>query len=107
MGSFMREYSGVATWIQSCREQARQCGYVETLHGRRRFLPAVAARGREERSHAERQVVNTTCQASAADLVKLAMIQIHEKLRLLRLHDGADRGRPCRAPARLLLQIHD
>merc|ERR1719487_1692827 len=51
--SFMREYAGVAAWIQSCREQARRCGYVETLHGRRRFLPAVAARGRAQRSQAE------------------------------------------------------
>merc|ERR1711865_403029 len=51
--------------------------------------------------------VNTTCQASAADLVKLAMLAIHEKLRNHRLHDGAATGRPCRAHARMLLQIHD
>lgn len=101
---FMREYSGIATWINSCRDQARQCGYVETLHGRRRFLPALAARPGSERSHAERQAVNTACQASAADLVKLAMLSVHARLHRLRSHRGDG---TCRMPGRLLLQIHD
>lgn len=101
--SFMREYAGVAKWIQGCRDQARRCGYVETLHGRRRFLPAIAARGANERSHAERQAVNTACQASAADLMKTAMLAIHERLLRLRVHKGAS----CRMAAHMLLQIHD
>lgn len=50
--SFTREYSGVAAWVTACREQARQCGYVETLHGRRRFLPALASGSLAERSRA-------------------------------------------------------
>eukprot|EP00928_Gymnodinium_smaydae_P031152 TRINITY_DN22959_c0_g2_i1.p1 TRINITY_DN22959_c0_g2~~TRINITY_DN22959_c0_g2_i1.p1 ORF type:complete len:2231 (+),score=367.58 TRINITY_DN22959_c0_g2_i1:34-6693(+) len=101
--SFMRKYAGVSAWVQSCRDQARQCGFVETLHGRRRFLPALAARQRAERQHAERQAVNTSCQASAADLVKTAMVGIHAKLRDWRSH--ADGG--CRTVAHMLLQIHD
>jgi DNA polymerase theta len=102
--SFMREYAGVAAWVRSCSEQARRCGYVETLGGRRRFLPALAASGAAERSHAERQAVNTSCQASAADLVRLAMLGIHERLKEFRLHEVSG---PCRMSARLLLQIHD
>jgi len=101
--SFMREYSGIATWVQSCRERARHCGYVETLHGRRRFLPALAAKQRAERSHAERQAVNTLCQASAADLIKMAMLRIHDELTRLRVHEGGQ----CRMPGRMLLQLHD
>lgn len=102
--SFMRQYTGIATWIQACREQARARGYVETLHGRRRFLPALAARGQAERSHAERQAVNTACQASAADLMKLAMVRVHDRLRQLRAHDGSG---GCHMVGRILLQIHD
>eukprot|EP00931_Biecheleriopsis_adriatica_P092095 TRINITY_DN6591_c0_g2_i1.p1 TRINITY_DN6591_c0_g2~~TRINITY_DN6591_c0_g2_i1.p1 ORF type:complete len:2016 (-),score=351.16 TRINITY_DN6591_c0_g2_i1:69-6116(-) len=102
--SFTREYSGVAAWVTACREQARQCGYVETLHGRRRFLPALASGSLAERSRAERQAVNTACQASAADLVKAAMLGIHGRLKQLRSH-GSD-GR-CRMAGRLLLQVHD
>jgi len=100
--SFMRQYGGVERWIRACREQARMCGYVETLNGRRRFLPALAARTADARAHAERQAVNTACQASAADLIKVAMIAIHERLRVLRSHE-----RGCRMPGRLLHQIHD
>jgi len=101
--SFMHEYAGVAAWVQSCREQARQCGCVMTLQGRRRFLPGLAARSAGDRSHAERQAVNTACQASAADLVKIAMISIHERLRLMRVHNDGQ----CRMAARMLLQMHD
>jgi len=101
---FMRKFAGIKAWIDSCRDQARQCGYVETLRGRRRFLPGLAARAGSERSHAERQAVNTACQASAADLVKLAMLGVHSRLRQLRSHTGDGE---CRLAGRLLLQIHD
>lgn len=102
--SFSREFPGIEKWIQACCEQARQCGYVETLQGRRRFLPMLAASAVTARSHAERQAVNTCCQASAADLVKIAMLSIHERLRRLHVHDAPGK---CRMAARMLLQIHD
>eukprot|EP00933_Yihiella_yeosuensis_P017389 TRINITY_DN14533_c0_g1_i1.p1 TRINITY_DN14533_c0_g1~~TRINITY_DN14533_c0_g1_i1.p1 ORF type:complete len:410 (+),score=91.99 TRINITY_DN14533_c0_g1_i1:108-1232(+) len=102
--SFMREFSGIANWVSSCQQQARQCGYVETLNGRRRFLPELAARSHTTRAHAERQAVNTSCQASAADLVKGAMVSIHRRLKEMRSH-GPDGH--CRMAGRLLLQIHD
>lgn len=125
--SFMREYSGIATWIQAVRDQARRLGYVETLRGRRRFLPGLLSPGQADRAHAERQAVNTTCQASAADLVKQAMLRVHGRLRDLRLHDPVPQRSPssgapsptgppvqasstcldCRLAARMVLQIHD
>jgi len=77
--SFMKEYAGVAFWITSCTDQARQQGFVETVHGRRRFLPGLGSSSAAQRSHAERQAVNTACQASAADLMKAAMIGIHNR----------------------------
>lgn len=102
--SFMKEYAGVAFWITSCTDQARQQGFVETVHGRRRFLPGLGSSSAAQRSHAERQAVNTACQASAADLMKAAMIGIHNRLKELRSH--ASDGQ-CRLVGRLLLQIHD
>jgi len=101
--SFMLEYAGVATWMDTCREQARLHGYVETLHGRRRFLPGLASSARTARAYAERQAVNTACQASAADLVKSAMLGIHDRLSERRSNM---RGHSHMA-GRLLLQIHD
>eukprot|EP00929_Paragymnodinium_shiwhaense_P102803 TRINITY_DN66034_c0_g1_i2.p1 TRINITY_DN66034_c0_g1~~TRINITY_DN66034_c0_g1_i2.p1 ORF type:complete len:2071 (-),score=351.10 TRINITY_DN66034_c0_g1_i2:81-6293(-) len=101
--NFLREFAGVSAWLESCRAQARIAGYVETIRGRRRYLPALSSRVREERAQAERQAVNTVCQASAADLVKAAMLGIHERLKTLRIHAGGS----CKLVARMLLQIHD
>jgi len=101
--SFMREFPGIDKWIGVVRERARRCGFVETLQGRRRFLPALAAKARDARMHAERQAVNTVCQASAADLMKVAMLSVHQRLRQMHSHDNGC----CRPAARLMLQIHD
>lgn len=101
--SFMREYSGIAAWVQACREAARQCGFVQTLHSRRRFLPALASRSHAQRAHAERQAVNSSCQASAADLVKTAMLGIHSRLKTMRRMEAGE----CRMIAKMLLQMHD
>lgn len=54
--------------------------YIETLKGRRRYLPEINDTNWATRSHAERQAVNSICQGSAADLVKVSMIDLHEKL---------------------------
>jgi hypothetical protein len=60
-----------------CLFVLRQHGYVETLLGRRRYLPNIHSQDPGERAQAERQAVNSVCQGSAADLIKLAMINIH------------------------------
>jgi len=84
--SFMRGYAGVASWVRTCSDQLRLRGYVETLRGRRRLPPGLAARGQADRARAGRQAVSAACQASAANPVKQAVLRIHARLRGLRLH---------------------
>ncbi|KAG7263530.1 hypothetical protein CRUP_013086 [Coryphaenoides rupestris] len=72
-------------WIQAfLRETVKNCtrrGYVQTLLGRRRYLPAITNGNAAAKAHAERQAVNTTVQGSAADIVKLATVNIQKRLR--------------------------
>ena len=88
-------YAGVRRYLDRTLEDARERGFVQTLLGRRRYLPQLRSGGGLERSMAERAAINTPIQGSAADLVKLAMLKVHAAL-------ARRRGR-----ARLLLQVHD
>ncbi|MEO5617173.1 MAG: DNA polymerase I [Candidatus Eisenbacteria bacterium] len=94
IGHYFRLYARVREYLDGTVEEARRRGYVETLMGRRRYLPALAGGGGAERAFAERAAINTPIQGSAADLMKLAMIRVHRALR-------------GRTGARLLLQVHD
>ncbi|EOD33149.1 hypothetical protein EMIHUDRAFT_63399 [Emiliania huxleyi CCMP1516] len=97
--SFDDTFPGVAAYERNLVIHARANGYVQTIGGRRRWLPALKSTKGEERRKAERQCINTLCQGSAADLIKRAMVAIDD--RLLRMSGGvAPRGR-------LLLQVHD
>lgn len=87
-------YAGVRRFLDRTLEEARERGYVQTLLGRRRYLPALRSGGGLERSMAERAAINTPIQGSAADLVKLAMLRVHRALAR-------------RTGTRLLLQVHD
>jgi DNA polymerase I len=91
---FMR-YPGVADYMQRTRELARRQGYVETVFGRRLWLPDINAGGGPRRQAAERAAINAPMQGTAADLIKLAMIEVQQWL---------DRER---LGARLILQVHD
>jgi DNA polymerase-1 len=91
---FMR-YPGVAEYMQRTRELARRQGYVETVFGRRLWLPDINAGGGPRRQGAERAAINAPMQGTAADLIKLAMIAVQEWL---------DRER---VGTRLILQVHD
>ncbi|HKA25372.1 MAG TPA: DNA polymerase I, partial [Candidatus Eisenbacteria bacterium] len=97
--AFIREYfrvhAGVKRFLDGTVEEVRQKGYVSTLLGRRRYLPDVQSASPRARSNAERAAINTPLQGSAADLVKVAMVRIHERL----LAEGSQ--------ARLVLQVHD
>ncbi len=93
-GYFAR-YSGVRRFIDSCIEEARGNGFVKTLSGRRRAIADINAKNKARRAFAERTAVNTVVQGTAADLIKIAMKNIHEKIK-----HGA-------STARLVLQIHD
>ncbi|MBI5171201.1 MAG: DNA polymerase I, partial [Candidatus Eisenbacteria bacterium] len=92
--SYFSVYAGVRAFLDRTVEEARERGYVETLLGRRRWLPALRHGGGLERSMAERAAINTPIQGSAADLVKQAMLNVQNALRL-------------GSRARLLLQVHD
>eukprot|EP00741_Cyanophora_paradoxa_P008438 tig00001331_g8165.t1 len=74
---FKEKYKGVAEFLAATVERCRRDGFVTTLFGRRRYLPAINSRDTQLRRQAERQAVNTVCQGSAADLVKRAMVHVH------------------------------
>ena len=97
--SFIEQYfarfPGVRGYLDRCVQQAREQGYVETLSGRRRYIPEVKDKSFNIRSFGERIATNSPLQGSAADLIKRGMILLHHAL--------AAEGRA----ARLLLQVHD
>lgn len=93
--AYFRTYAGVRTFVDGLVAQAERTGYVETLRGRRRYIPAVRSANKTEKAAAERIVVNTPIQGSAADIVKLAMLRVDAALAA----SGLD--------ARMLLQVHD
>jgi DNA polymerase-1 len=92
---YFQRYPGVARYMQETREFARGHGYVETVFGRRLYLPDIKAAGGPRRSGAERAAINAPMQGTAADLVKLAMIAVA---------DWIDREQ---LASRLVLQVHD
>ena len=92
---YFRRYAGVRQFIDRTIAEARERGWVSTILGRRRYLPELGSRDSAVRQFAERAATNTPIQGSAADLIKLAMINVHRRLR--------ERG----LAARLLLQVHD
>ena len=92
---YFARYPGVAGYMQRTREAARSQGYVETVFGRRLYLPEINAKNGQRRQGAERAAINAPMQGTAADLIKLAMIAVQGWLDQEKLH------------SRLLLQVHD
>jgi DNA polymerase-1 len=92
---YFARYPGVKRYMDETRRQARETGYVETLFGRRVWLPDINAGGGPRRAGAERQAINAPMQGTAADLVKLAMIAVQSAL---------ERERKA---LRMILQVHD
>ena len=82
-------------FIDKCIADARRCGFVETILGRRRPIEELASRNRQRVALGERLAVNTVIQGSAADMIKRAMIDVHQTI--------TSEGRP----SRMLLQVHD
>jgi DNA polymerase-1 len=93
--AYLARFPHVQDFIARTIEQAERDGYVRTLLGRRRPIPELRASNRQTRSLGERLAVNTIMQGTAADVIKVAMVRIHRRLR--------DEGRA----ARLVLQVHD
>ena len=92
---YFERFSGVRTFLDEQIEKAKEYGYVETLLGRRRYVPELQSRSWNVRQFGERVAQNTPIQGTAADLIKKAMIAVDEALR--------ERG----YAARMLLQVHD
>ena len=92
---YFARYPGVAEYMLRTRELARKQGYVKTVFGRRLWLPDINAGGGPRRQAAERAAINAPMQGTAADLIKLAMIEVQAWLERERLH------------SRLILQVHD
>ncbi len=93
--AYFARYPGVAKFIQEVLASCAQQGYVTTILGRRRAIQGIRPGATSQRTLAERTAVNTVIQGSAADIIKLAMINIHRSLKTSQLN------------ARMLLQIHD
>jgi DNA polymerase-1 len=92
---YFTRYPGVARYMQRTRESARANGYVETVFGRRLWLPDINAGGGPRRAAAERAAINAPMQGTAADLIKLAMIEVQRWLDAQKL------------ATKLVLQVHD
>jgi len=92
---YFQIYRGVKAFIDRTVQEARECGFVATLWGRRRAIPELRSSNQAVRQLGERLAVNTRIQGSAADLIKMAMIAIFRRMRL----EGLE--------TKLILQIHD
>ena len=92
---YFSRYPGVKRYMDDTREQAREHGFVSTVRGRRLYLPEIDSRNHQRRQYAERSAINAPMQGTAADIIKLAMIDVDRWL----AESGAD--------ARLIMQVHD
>lgn len=92
---YFERYPGVRAYMDSVREQAAGNGYVETIFGRRLYLPDITASNFQRRQGAERAAINAPMQGSAADIIKLAMIDVDGWL----MESGID--------AKMIMQVHD
>ena len=93
--AYFERYAGVRRFLDATVRDAKQCGYVSTFLGRRRYLPDLASRNRVLRQAAERMAVNTVIQGTAADLIKKAMVDVDEALVSSDLH------------VIMIMQVHD
>lgn len=93
--TYFERFPGVKTFIDEIIRQAKEQGYVETLFHRRRYLPDINSRNFNLRSFAERTAMNTPIQGSAADILKMAMIEMNKRIKEEKMQ------------ATMLLQVHD
>jgi DNA polymerase-1 len=92
---YFERYPGVKAYMDGIRAQAHDSGYVETVFGRRLYLPEINDRNAQRRQYAERSAINAPMQGTAADIIKKAMISVH--------HWIGDSG----VQARMIMQVHD
>lgn len=95
MDTYFERFGGIRDYLKTVVEQARKVGYTETIMGRRRYLPDLMHDNRQRRDVAERMALNAPIQGSAADIIKIAMLNVASAINKEKLK------------SRLLLQIHD
>ncbi|MBA7640756.1 DNA polymerase I [subsurface metagenome] len=93
--SYFEKYPGVKQYLESTKQQARELGYVQTLLGRKRFIPEINSPNRQVREAAERMAINMPVQGTSADIIKVAMINLYREMDKRQLK------------SKLLLQVHD
>lgn len=93
--NYFDTYKGVAEYIEKCKQEAKLKGYVETIFHRKRFLPDINSHNAVVRGYAERNAVNAPIQGSAADIIKVAMINIHRRMKEEKMRST------------MILQVHD
>jgi DNA polymerase-1 len=95
MDEYFETFGGVRDYLSGIVDQARRTGFTETILGRRRYLPDLTSDNRQRREMAERMALNAPIQGSAADVIKVAMLNVDAAMRDARLS------------SRMLLQVHD
>lgn len=93
--AYFEKYTGVQEYLAATKRQAHQRGYVETLLGRRRYIPEINSSNGQVRAAAERMAINMPVQGTSADIIKVAMVQLQQRLDEMKLQ------------TRMILQIHD
>jgi DNA polymerase-1 len=93
--TYFTKYPGIRTYIEKTKEQVSERGYVETLLGRRRYIHEIRSSNRNIRAAGERMAINMPVQGTAADIIKIAMIRIQERLDALKLR------------TKMIIQVHD
>ena len=93
--NYFATYSGVQQYIEECKQLAKEKGYVETIYHRKRYLPDINSHNAVVRGYAERNAVNAPIQGSAADIIKVAMINIYRRFKEASLKST------------MILQVHD
>ncbi|MEK7643814.1 MAG: DNA polymerase, partial [Patescibacteria group bacterium] len=99
---YFQEFAGVRKYLDETVRFAKKEGFVETLFGRRRYIPELASDNFQLRAAGERMAVNMPIQGTAADLMKMAMIRVHESIKTLK-HENKYRDEDIK----LILQVHD
>lgn len=95
INQYFIQYPDIKQYMDNSIEKARKNGYVETMLGRRRYLPDINSRNYAVRGFAERNAINAPIQGSAADMIKVAMIHIHDEMKQQKLR------------SKMILQVHD
>lgn len=93
--NYFETYRGVSRYIEQCKEEAKRNGYVETIFKRKRYLPDINSHNAVVRGYAERNAVNAPIQGSAADIIKVAMVNIYKQIKAHGLRST------------MILQVHD